>query len=144
MNWQTLDAIADSVNPVLGIIALVWPWLRWRGAWRQATLNVIATLLSVAFAYAISALDARFGWWPSVGLDFSTHTAIAIALIVSVCSIKPSTWMVWTAVLLGYFVLMVYQRYHTPADIFTTAMVIAPPLAIARRYARLAQTPETR
>ncbi len=30
VNWETLDAIADSVNPVLGIIALVWPWPRWR------------------------------------------------------------------------------------------------------------------
>lgn len=132
MNWQTLDAIADSVNPVLGIIALVWPWLRWRGSWRQAASNVLVTLLSVAYAYAMSALDARFGWWPSIGLDFSTHTAIAIALVVSLCSIKPSTWVAWTAVLLGYFVLMVYQRYHTPADILTTAVVIAPPLIAGR------------
>ncbi len=59
-------------------------------------------------------------------------TAIAIALVVSLCSIKPSTWMAWTAALLGYFVLMVYQRYHSPADILTTAVVIAPPLIAGR------------
>jgi hypothetical protein len=86
----------------------------------------------LAFAYAMSARDARFGWWPSVGLDFSTHTAIAIALVVSLGSIKRSTWMAWTAVLLGYFVLMVHQRYHTWADIFATTVVIAPPLIAGR------------
>lgn len=32
--------------------------------------------------------------------------------------------------LLGYFVLMVYQRYHTGADIGTTAAIIAPPLLL--------------
>jgi hypothetical protein len=132
MNWQTLDAIADSVNPVLGIIALLWPWLRWRSSWRHAALSVMVTLLSVAFAYAMSALDGRFGWWPAVGLDFSTHTAIAIALVVSLGAIKPSTWLAWTAILFGYFVLMVYQRYHTWSDIVTTAVVIAPPLVLAR------------
>jgi hypothetical protein len=36
-----------------------------------------------------------------------------------------------------YFVLMVYQRYHTWADILTTAAIIAPPLIIGRwRLAR--------
>jgi hypothetical protein len=132
VSWETLDAIADSVNPILGLIALIWPWLHWRGSWRQAALNVLVTLLSLGLAFGMSAIDGKFGWWPSVGLDFSTHTAISIALIVALCSIKPSTWMVWTAVLLGYFVLMVYQRYHTWADIGTTAAVIAPPLIAAR------------
>lgn len=132
MSWETLDAIADSVNPILGVIALIWPWVRWRGSWRHAALNLLVTLLSVGLAFGMSALDGKFGWWPAAGLDFSTHTAISIALIVSVASIKPSTWMAWTAVLLGYFVLMVYQRYHTWADIGTTAVVIAPPLLAAR------------
>lgn len=140
MNWETLDAIADSVNPVLGIIALVWPWLRWRGSWRRAAVSVTVTLLSVAFAYALSALDAKFGWWPSMGLDFSTHTAIAVALVVSLCSIKPSSWMAWAGVLLAYFVLMVYQGYHTPADIFTTLVAIAPPLILAARYLQRTDT----
>lgn len=132
MSWETLDAIADSVIPVLGLIALIWPWLRWRGSRRHAALNITVTLLSVGFDYMLSALDGKFGWWPSVGLDFSTHTAIAIALIVALSSIKPSTWTVWTAILLGYFVLMVYQSYHTWADIGTTAAVVAPPLIVAR------------
>ncbi len=132
MSWEAWDAIADSVIPILAIIALLWPWLRSRGEWRHATISTVATLLSAAYAYALSALDGRFGWWPAVGLDFSTHTAIAIVCVVSLCAIKPSTWMAWTAILFAYFVLMVYQRYHTWADILTTAVVIAPPLIAGR------------
>ena len=130
MSWETLDAIADSVNPVLGIIALVWPWLFWRGSWRRAALNVIATLISVGFAYVVASLDTRYGWWPSVGLDFSTHTAVAVALVASLWAIKPSLWFAWVVVLFGYAALMVYQGYHSLADIVTTAAVIAPPLAV--------------
>ena len=130
MSWDTLDAIADSVNPILGIIALVWPWLHWRGSWRRAALSVATTLVSVGLAYVLATLDARYGWWPSVGLDFSTHTAVAIALVVSLCAIKPSIWFAWAAVLCGYVALMLYQGYHTAADILTTAAVIAPPLCL--------------
>lgn len=130
MSWDTLDAIADSVNPILGIIALVWPWLFWRRSWRRAALSVAATLLSVGFAYALAALDGRHGWWPSVGLDFSTHTAVAVALITSLCAIKPSIWFAWIAMLCGYVALMLYQGYHTLPDIITTAAVIAPPLCL--------------
>jgi hypothetical protein len=65
-----------------------------------------------------------------MGLDFSTHTAVAVALVVSLCAIKPSTWFGWVAVLFGYFALMLYQRYHTVADIVTTAAIITPPLII--------------
>ncbi|MFC4307738.1 hypothetical protein ACFPN2_01475 [Steroidobacter flavus] len=137
MTWETWDAIADSYIPILALIALLWPWLRWRGAWQRATLSIVATLVGIGYAYALSALDGKFGWWPALGLDFSTHTAVAIALVVALCAIKPQTWMAWTASLLAYFVLMVYQRYHTWADILTTAVVIAPPLIAARwRLAR--------
>lgn len=130
MNWDTLDAIADSVNPILGIIALLWPWLRWRASWRRAALSVATTLVSVGLAYVVSALDGRYGWWPAVGLDFSTHTAVAVALVVSLCAIKPSIWFAWVGVLVAYVALMLYQEYHTLADIVTTAAVIAPPLCL--------------
>jgi hypothetical protein len=130
VSWETLDAIADSVNPVLGIVALVWPWLVWRDSWRRAALSVASTLLSVGFAYFVAALDARYGWWPSVEMDFSTHTAVAVALVVSLCAIRPSLWFAWVAVLCGYVVLMLHQDYHTLKEIVTTAAVIAPPLCL--------------
>ncbi len=141
MSWDTLDAIADSVNPILGLIALLWPWLRWRAAWRRAALSVATTLVSVGFAYVLSALDGRYGWWPSVGLDFSTHTAVALALVVSLCAIKPSIWFAWVGVLCAYVVLMLHQGYHSLTDIVTTAAVIAPPLCLLRWCLSRTRTP---
>jgi len=126
LSYETLDAIADSVNPTLGVIALAWPWLRWREQWRIPAVNVIVTLLSVAIAYALSALDGATGWWPSWGLDFSTHTAVCVALVVSLCSIKRSWSGLWVGVFAAYAALMVYQRYHSVGDIVTTAAVVAP------------------
>ncbi|HEY0684559.1 MAG TPA: hypothetical protein VGD45_19640 [Steroidobacter sp.] len=141
MSWETLDAIADSVNPILGVIALVWPWIFWRSFWRRAALSVFTTLVSVAFVYVIAWLDARYGWWPSMGLDFSTHTAVAVTLVVSLCAIKPSIWFAWVGVLCAYVALMLYQGYHTAADIFTTAAVIAPPLCLDHWWLRRADRP---
>lgn len=125
-SFETLDAIADSVNPVLGLVALTWPWLQWRGQWRLAALHVLVTLLSVAFAYAITALDRANGWWQSWGLDFSTHAAVCVALIVALCSINLSLAGWWVGVFGVYVALMLYQEYHGVADIVTTAAAIAP------------------
>lgn len=141
-SYETLDAIADSVNPTLGVIALIWPWLRWRGQWRVAAVNVLVTFLSVGIAYALSALDAALGWWPSLGLDFSTHTAVCVALIVALCSIKPSWSGAWVAVFAAYGALMLYQRYHSIGDIVTTAVVVAPLVGGLRWWAGSARIGE--
>lgn len=125
-SYQTLDAIADSVNPILGLVALTWPWLQWRRQWRLAALHVLLTLLSVALAYAMSALDRTFGWWQSAGLDFSTHTALCVALIVSLCFVRRSLAALWIGVFIAYAALMVYQGYHSIADICTTALAVLP------------------
>lgn len=135
-SFETLDAIADSVNPLLGLIALTWPWLRWRGQWRLAALHVVATLLSVAFAYAITALDRMYGWWQSWGLDFSTHTAVCVALIVALCAINLSLAGWWVGVFGAYVALMLYQEYHSVADIVTAAVVVAPPVIAVRLWLR--------
>ncbi len=126
MSYETLDAIADSVNPILGLIALTWPWLQWRRQWRRAALHVLLTLLSVALAYAMSALDRTFGWWPSLGLDFSTHTALCVTLIVSLCFVRRSLAALWIGVFIAYAALMVYQDYHSVADICTTLLAVLP------------------
>jgi hypothetical protein len=131
-SFETLDAIADSVNPLLGLVALTWPWFRWRGQWRLAALHVVMTLLSVAFAYAITSLDRANGWWQSWGLDFSTHTAVCVALVVALCTIKLSLLGWWVGVFGAYVALMLYQQYHGVADIVTTAVVVAPPVILFR------------
>lgn len=131
-SFETLDAIADSVNPLLGLVALTWPWLRWRRQWRLAAVHVVVTLLSVAFAYGITALDRANVWWQSWGLDFSTHTAVCVALIVALCAVNLSLAGWWVGVFGAYIALMLYQGYHSIADIVTTAAVVAPPVVLFR------------
>jgi hypothetical protein len=135
-SFETLDAIADSVNPLLGLLALTWPWLRWCRQWRLAALHVVATLLSVAFAYGITALDRANGWWQSWGLDFSTHTAVCVALIVALCAINLSLAGWWIGLFSAYVALMLYQEYHSVADVVTTASVVAPPVILFRCWLR--------
>jgi hypothetical protein len=134
--YEILDAIADSVNPILGVIALTWPWLHWQGQWRRAASHVLATLLSAALAFGMSALDGAYGWWPSWGLDFSTHTALCVAATIALCFVNRSLVIVWLGALISYAALMMYQGYHTAADIGTTALVVAPPVVAILLLAR--------
>ena len=128
MLYESLDIIADSVNPVLGLLALVFPWLdreaiRKRGSrcsfWTR-------TLLSLAVVYAVMFADERFGLWPGRGLDYSTHTAFAAAIITSLGAMNRRWLFVLVPVLFAYAALMIYLGYHSLLDIVAAVLVIAP------------------
>ncbi|MET0499866.1 MAG: hypothetical protein ABW106_16515 [Steroidobacteraceae bacterium] len=133
LSYDTLDAIADSVNPTLGVVALLAPWLRrpsTTGRVRYALALDALTLLAVAAAYAGQAIDKQLGLWPAAGLDFSTHTAIFVAIASSLWQ-AGQVWRVAAASLgLAYAMLMVYQRYHSWLDITTTTAAMLPPLIL--------------
>ncbi|MGH8591258.1 MAG: hypothetical protein ACREXX_18655, partial [Gammaproteobacteria bacterium] len=83
MVYESLDIIADAVNPALALLALVFPWLdheairRCGSRWSFWT----RTLLSLAVVYVLMFVDERFRLWPALGLDYSAHTAFAVAII---------------------------------------------------------------
>ena len=143
LSYETLDAIADSVNPTLGVVSLLVPWLRPESRKKAIALDVF-TLVAVALAYAGQAIDSRLGAWPSAGLDFSTHTAIFIAIASSLWQ-QGKAWRFAAALLgLAYAALMVYQRYHTWLDIVSTAAAMLPPLALLWWWAMRIWRPEVR
>lgn len=130
LSYETLDAIADSVNPTLGVVSLLVPWVKRNRSWRQALLLNAITFVAVALAYVLQALDNATGVWPSAGLDFSTHTAIFIA-------VASSLWqhgIAWRwgvlAVGAGYAILMRIQNYHSWLDMITTSIAIVPLLVL--------------
>jgi hypothetical protein len=88
-----------------------------------AAATLIATTLIV---YGLMFLDNKFKLWEMFGSDFSTHTATALRLTIYIyfqthfLLLKRSV----CAVFLLYCALMVYQQYHTPLDIVSTAMVV--------------------
>ena len=128
MLYDSLDIIADAVNPVLALLALAFPWLdreairRCGSRWSFWT----RTLLSLAVVYAIMLADERFRLWPVLGLDYSTHTAFAVAIITSVSAMSRRWLFVLAPVFLAYAELMIYLGYHSSLDILATALVIAP------------------
>ena len=142
LSYESLDAIADSVNPTIGLVALLVPWLRRQGPRYALAFNAL-TLVAVAMAYALQAIDAQIRLWPSLGLDYSTHTAVFVAIASSLW--QHGRWLRIAAVALAvaYAALMLFQRYHSWLDIMSTTLVmLIPVFALWLAWARRSKTSE--
>jgi hypothetical protein len=123
--YELLDCIADSVNPTLGLLALSVPWLRRHRVGRPSSVARIAgTLACVGIAYAGQAIDRFTKAWPAFGLDYSTHSAVCVALLSSLAQLGGRWRVASVGIGAAYAALMMYQGYHAFADIVTTAMPI--------------------
>ncbi|HWV16581.1 MAG TPA: hypothetical protein VN030_14200 [Cellvibrio sp.] len=127
MDYQTLDTIADAYIPLLLLIALLTMAIR--SAKNKSTiaanLQILGSLLLLcAGAYGLMFIDQRLGLWPSVGLDYSTHTAIAVVLVYVLLLLFPGARLFTGASLAIYAGLMIYQGYHSLSDILSTGIVI--------------------
>lgn len=132
MSYEQLDAIADAYIPLLGLLVLGFNARQvLNKQYRTAARFSRQTLISVALVYALMALDNYFLIWPAISLDYSTHTALSLALVMLLT--QGSKFQVrWQVALAGsflaYVVLMLYQQYHTIADIGSTAFILVPSL----------------
>ena len=139
-SYQALDRVADAYNPLLGVawlIVSVYPLFDRR--WRVAGIRIGLGLAALLIAYGLMWLDSALSLWASLGLDYSTHTAVSLALAMSTVIIFPASRLPVAVSLLGYFGLMLYQRYHTPLDIISTSLVLCGPLVLLTiLYRRLA------
>jgi TRAP-type uncharacterized transport system fused permease subunit len=122
-----LDAIADAVDPLLLLLTLALPVLASpRLSWWQRIWFYLAAGIGIGNVYLWRWLDEIYRLWPSVGLDYSTHTALAVTLIVSLAELR-RRWLCWLLPLLfAYAILMRYLNYHSFMDVFTTTAVIVP------------------
>jgi hypothetical protein len=130
LSFELLDKVADSYAPLLGVtwLALViQPAISRR--WRQAFWRLALGFSTLVIAYSFMWADNAFLWWPSVGLDYSTHSAVALALAAAIGASSPRLRLPVAATVLAYFLLMLHQRYHTIADIASTSAAVAAPLA---------------
>jgi hypothetical protein len=136
-NLLLLDAIADSINPSLLVLALIAPWIQRR---RPPWAFWGCTFLSLVVVYVIQFLDHQLMLWPRAGLDYSTHTAFAVAVIVSLGAFDRRWFFILLPVLIAYATLMMYLEYHSLADILTAALVIGPPTWLIHRIGRRRRT----
>lgn len=127
--YEILDAIADSYNPLLFIGYVIFAGVYWRRGDRLAAVKGFAGIL---VAYALMFTDNALHIWASLGLDYSTHSAVALALVGFHLHKRPwsspAAMGLFTSLLL-YYALMVYQQYHTVMDILTTAIIVGPLVA---------------
>ena len=127
-----LRIVADATIPAQAVLALSRGlWLarhRQRGAARRMLAMAVAVL---AVAYALEYLDLWMALWPRFGLDYSTHTAVALAITAVLwCFWSGGRWL-WSALSAGYCALMWWLHYHSWADMLTTAAALAPWFALA-------------
>ena len=134
-----LDSIADSVNPLLALLAIGVAVFLWRGSRRHGLAYTTATALGIACIYAVQFADARWSMWSSLGGDYSTHTAFATSLVISMAwwvrRLRAGLAVVWVL----YLVLIVVMGYHGVMDVVTAAIVAVvvtvPWHLVARRKA---------
>ena len=127
MDFETLDAIADAYIPLLAIIFFIGLTvsavmvLKDRQFLRRVFV-FFASLLGIAYGFMF--LDNTFHLWPYVNLDYSTHTAVSLTLVIANCLLARQFWKLIISSFILYVLLMLYQKYHTVLDIFSTAIPI--------------------
>ena len=125
LDYETLDIIADTYIPALAILSIL---NLSRSAiarnWGRLSLEVLFLVYAFTLAYGLMFIDNQFALWPTFGLDYSTHTAVAMVLVVFLGLRIKSAWAFWLGSLVGYALLMLYQDYHSISDIITTALAL--------------------
>lgn len=127
MSYETLDSIADSYIPLLLILFLLGLAGKTYQLWpnHRAPLSSFFYLLGLlVIVYGLMFLDKAIRLWPALSLDYSTHTALALALVFSLCNLFPKYWKWFVVSILVYAGLMLYQQYHSVMDILSTSLVI--------------------
>ena len=137
MSYEQLDAIADAYIPLLGLLLLGFIARQLiNKQYNKVARFSLHTLISLTLVDALMAFDNYFQLWPAVSLDYSTHTALALALIM-LLSRATKIQVPWQVALVGsflaYAILMLYQQYHTIADIVSTAFALVPCLTFINR-----------
>ena len=128
-----LTLLCGAVIPVQ-VILLIYAGRRERPL--RALARVAASL---GWVYALHFADRGLTFWGSADLDFSTHSAVAIA-VGTTLAMQGRAWLAVTLVLWAcYAALMVRLGYHTAADLGTTALAVFPGVALCQLIGRREQ-----
>lgn len=134
-SYETLDLIADAYIPLLAVISVAFILVPVRHMrWRDMARRLFAFALLGVIAYGLMFLDVRLQIWPRVGLDYSTHTAVALVLVIFLSVVGLRLWWLWLLSFLSYLLLMLYQEYHTVADMATTIAAVIIPASVVVGY----------
>ena len=134
--FEILDLVADSYNPLILLIALV---LSLRAIHEKkivkALRNIGMLLVTIIPVYALMLIDKKVEIWLSMGLDYSTHTALAAVITMYIAKETRFALQIFTSTAL-YIGLMLYQEYHTLLDIVSTLVVIVPITMMINKFSK--------
>jgi hypothetical protein len=127
LTYQQLDVIADSYIPILFIVSVFFLATEiFKFGFKRKFVELGSVIASILIVYSVMLLDGYFKIWPLLDLDYSTHTALSLVFVVYLSS-KSKTILVMSVLsFLLYVLLMIYQKYHTVADIISTSIVLIP------------------
>lgn len=128
MDFETLDKIADSYIPILaGVLFGAVVFRAARSPHERAGLIRVLVFFAgmLVVSYGIMLLDRSAHLWESVGLDYSAHAAVGLTFVLSLCALARKFWIVAVGSYVLYALLMVHQKYHSPADLVSTVIPIA-------------------
>ena len=120
-----LDKIADGTNIFLAVWLLTFLILGTkrkmlpRKAW-------LAALVPVVLVYVLKTLDSKLHLWQSIGADYSTHSALAAALVIALCFLDKLHRALAVAAFVAYEILIWLLGFHTLLDIGSTLAVVIP------------------
>ena len=127
LTYQKLDVIADSYIPALFIMSvLVLALDMFRYGIKSKFRDLISIIVAIVIVYLVMALDNYLEIWPILNLDYSTHSALSLVFVMYLSSKNKTLLFLSVASFLFYILLMLYQKYHTIADIVSTCVVLMP------------------
>lgn len=115
---HVLAVLADAYTPLLLLIALVCVISSWI---KNNKWHFVQFIYAVFAVYGFMFADKYFQLWAAWGLDYSTHSAAAFALVVVISVNKPFKFVMLFAIsLVIYGCLMNILNYHSWADMLST------------------------
>ncbi|WP_318400698.1 hypothetical protein [Photobacterium leiognathi] len=131
MTYQQWALIADIYTPVIALVCFISILrLMLKGSMQQGLIRLGLVILSTIFIYTMMFIDNILHIWPAFGLDYSTHTAIALVFVAYFIVYKSRLMYLMLISMFSYALIMVHQHYHTVADILTTTVFILPVLLL--------------
>jgi len=122
---SVLKGLADVVDPGLALLVIGVAAFDLRT--RRIAVLVrfgVPTVLAIGSVYGVQAIDRSWLVWQQYGGDYSTHTAFATALAVSLAIWHPIWRSAIGSVWLAYLVLIVFLGFHTAVDVASAAILL--------------------
>ncbi|GEA50021.1 hypothetical protein VIN01S_08250 [Vibrio inusitatus NBRC 102082] len=124
LTFEQWALIADIYTPLLALWSVR---LILREPAQSRKISLTALMVTICIVYVSRAIDEWLGIWPTFGSDYSTHTSVALALVVHIAiKVGVRGKLIAVGSLLAYLQLMNHQDYHTYLDMMSTTIYLLP------------------